>query len=148
MASLLVGLGCGAETGRGDGGDEGHRRVGADELPAAVGLALLAALLLFAAAVFDEGFDCQNRQLVFAREFDEIGHARHCAVTVHDLTDDAHRAFAGQAAEVDRCFSVAGAHQDTAVACDEWKYMARPHEVFRARCRVGKFLYRDLPVVC
>ena len=49
-------------------------------------------------------------------EGDQVGHARHGAVVVHDLADDARRIKSGQAREIDAGFGVAGADQHAALA--------------------------------
>ena len=46
----------------------------------------------------------------------EVGQARHRAVVVHDLADDAGRVEAGEAREVDRRLGLTGAHEHAALA--------------------------------
>ena len=62
-------------------------------------------------------------------EFQELRHAAHGAVFIHDFADDARRAEPGDAREVHRCFGLAGADEHAAVACAQRKDMARAGEV-------------------
>ena len=49
--------------------------------------------------------------LCFLRELHEIGLARHGAVVLHDLADDAGGLEPGEAGEIDRAFGLTGSHQ-------------------------------------
>ena len=61
-----------------------------------------------------------------------VGHARHGAVIVHDLADDAGGIETGEPGEVDGGFGVTGAHQHAAFARDQREDMARRHDVLDA----------------
>ena len=62
-------------------------------------------------------------------ELDQVGHARHGAVVVHDLADDAGGLEPGQAREVHRALGLARAPQHAALARAQRENVARPHEV-------------------
>src|SRR5262245_23028787 len=62
--------------------------------------------------VLDEVPDRNHLEPVRGRELGQLRHARHAAVVVEDLTDDAGRIAARQASQIDRGFGVTGAPQD------------------------------------
>ena len=74
--------------------------------------------------------------MCFAAEFEELRHARHGAVVVHDFADDAGGVQAGDAREVDAGFGLAGANEDAAVARAQRKDVAGAGEILRARLRI------------
>ncbi len=64
------------------------------------------------------------------------------AVIVHELGEHADRLEAGQTAQIDAGFGMAGAHQHAALARDQRKDMAGTHEVGRADIAVGESAHR------
>ena len=60
-----------------------------------------------------------------AAELDQLGHAGHRAVVVHDLADHAGGPQAGEAGEVDRALGLAGAHEHAALAGAQREDVAR-----------------------
>ena len=56
------------------------------------------------------------RRPCFCGEALEIRHARHRAVVVHDLADDARGREPGEAREIDRALGLPGAHEHAAAA--------------------------------
>ena len=58
-------------------------------------------------------------------ELDEVGHARHRPVGLHDLADHAGRAHAGEPGEVDRGLGLAGALEHAAGARAQREDVAR-----------------------
>ena len=75
-------------------------------------------------------------EAVALREGDEIGHARHGAVVVHDLADDGGGVEPGKARKIDGGLGVAGADQHAALARDERKDVAGRDNVIRTLGRV------------
>src|SRR6266853_3111546 len=66
---------------------------------------------------------------MFAAKLDELGHAGHGAVFVHDFADDAGIIEAGDAREIDAGFGLPGADEDAAVAGAQRKHVPRPREI-------------------
>ena len=93
--------------------------------------------------VADQIGDRDHQQAVLARELRQLGHARHRAVLVHDLADDARRLQAGDARQIDRRLGVAGAHQHAAVARAQRKHVARARQVARRRARRDRHFARS-----
>ena len=73
--------------------------------------------------------DGQHLQPMGGAEALQVGHARHGAVVVHDLADDAGRDEAGHARQVDGGFGLAGAHQHAAFARAQRKDVAGTRQV-------------------
>ena len=53
---------------------------------------------------------------MLAAELDQVGHARHAAIVLHDFADDAGGNQAGQPRQIDRSFGLSGADQHAAFA--------------------------------
>jgi hypothetical protein len=88
---------------------------------------------LVPAAIADQVRDRRDRQAVLARELLEVRQARHAAVLVHDLADDAGGREAGEAGHVDDALGLPGAHEHAAVPRAEREHVAGRHDVVRAR---------------
>ena len=97
-------------------------------------------------AVVDQVGDRRDLEAVFNGEGFQVGQARHTAVFVHDLANDAGRPQTGQPREVDRAFRLAGAHQHTALARAERKDVTRHDEIFGPRIGPRGFQNRRGPV--
>ena len=69
-------------------------------------------------------------------EAGKIGHARHRAVFVHHFADDGGGLEARELGKIDRCFGVAGADEDAAVARDQRKDVAGRDDVVCALRRI------------
>ena len=67
---------------------------------------------------------------------DQVGHAGHGAVVVHDLADDGRRVQAGETREVDAGLGLPGALQHAAGARHEREHVPRLHEVVGPGLRV------------
>ena len=80
-------------------------------------------------AVADQVLDGADLEAVALGEGDQVRHARHGAVVVHDLADDAGRVEAGEAREIDAGLGMAGAHQHAALARDQREDVARRDDV-------------------
>src|SRR3989442_15913273 len=80
-------------------------------------------------AVADEVRHGEDFQVVVFAEFQELRHAAHGAVFIHDFADDARGAEPGNARKVHRGFGLAGANEHTAVARAQRKDMARTGKV-------------------
>ena len=106
----------------------------------AVGDALHEPLVLH--PVPDQIGDRDERQAVPLREPREIGHARHRAVAIHDLADDAGRRQAGQPRQIDGGFGMSGAHQHAAVARAQRKDVSGPEQILRPGGRIDRRLHR------
>ena len=98
--------------------------------------------LLGAAPVLDQVLDRDHLDPVPLAVRDQVGHARHRPVLVHDLADDAGGVQARQAREVDRRLGLAGALQHAAGAGAEREDVAGLDEVVRALRRVDRHLDR------
>ena len=66
-----------------------------------------------------------------AQNFDEVGHAGHGAVVIHDFADDAGGDEAGHAGEIDGGFGLAGADEHAALAGAEREDVAGAGEIVR-----------------
>ena len=75
--------------------------------------------LVVAQPVADQVLDGADLEAVALGEGDEVGHARHGAVVVHDLADDAGGVEAGEPREIDAGFRMPGPHQHAALARDQ-----------------------------
>ena len=80
-------------------------------------------------AVADQVLDGADLEAVPLGEGDEVRHARHGAVVVHDLADDAGRVETGQPRQVDARLRVAGADQHAALARDQREHVAGRDDV-------------------
>src|SRR5450759_4394433 len=93
--------------------------------------------LLVAAPVLDEVGDGDDLEAVLLGVRDEIGHAGHRAVVVHDLADDGRGVQAGEAREVDAGLRLPRALEHAAGARHEGEHVSRLHE------RLGPGLWID-----
>ena len=87
------------------------------------------------------GDEVSHRNLLELVLFGEGGDLRpdhDRAVVIGQFADHADRRQAGQFAEIDRRLGVAGAHQHPAVARDQRKDMAGPHEIIGAEIIIGE----------
>ena len=80
-------------------------------------------------AVADEFGDGQHLHVVLAAELGELRHARHGAIVVHDLADDACGNQSCQPREIDGGFGLAGAHQHSAFAGAQREDVAGTREI-------------------
>ena len=87
-------------------------------------------------AVADQVLDGADLEAVPLGEGDEVRHARHGAVVVHDLADDAGRIEAGQPREIDAGLRVPGADQHAALARDQREHVAGRDDVVEVLGRV------------
>ena len=94
--------------------------------------------MVVAQPVGDEILDGADLEAVPLREGDEVGHARHGAVVVHDLADDRRRIEPGEARQIDRRFRMAGADQHAALARDEREHVPGRDDVGGALRRVDR----------
>ena len=83
-------------------------------------------------AVADEiGYREHFDPVLFA-EFDELRHASHGAVFIHDFADDAAGIEASDTREVDAGFRLTGADEHAAIAGAQWEHVAGAGEILRA----------------
>ena len=94
------------------------------------------------APVGDQVGDRDHLQPVALAVRDQVGHARHRAVVVHDLADHAGRGQAGEPREVDRRLGLAGALEHAAGLGLEREDVAGLDEVARPRGGVDRDLDR------
>ena len=92
--------------------------------------------LVVAQPVADQVLDGADLEPVALGEGDEVGHARHGAVVVHDLADDAGGVEAGQPREIDAGFRMPGPHQHAALARDQREDVAGRDDVVEVLGRV------------
>ena len=84
---------------------------------------------LRAPAVFDQiGYGADLQAMGLGKLY-QIGHPRHGAVIVHNFANHAGGRQAGQAGDIYRRLSMAGAYQDTAVTGHQGKNMARRRNI-------------------
>ncbi len=100
-----------------------------------------------ALAVGDEIGDRNLLQAVLLGKVDDLRAARDGAVVVDEFADDADRRQAGEPAEIDGRFRMAGAHQHAAFAGDQREDVAGTDEIGGADIRIGKVAHRQRPVV-
>ena len=89
-------------------------------------------------AIGDHVGDGDVLELVGGRKARHLLALHDRAVVVHQLADDADRRQAGELAEIDRGFGMAGAQQHAAVARDQRKHVAGPGEIVGAGIGVGQ----------
>ncbi len=94
--------------------------------------------LLARLPVGDEVGDRDLRELVLLGEGRDLRPAHHRAVVVHQFGEHADRRQAGEPAEIDAGFGMAGAHQHAAVLGDQREDVAGPHEIGGAAVAVGE----------
>ena len=126
---------------------EGDRRERA--APQAVGRLtdVIRSTSFVAAPVLDQVGDRDHLWLVGGAVLDQVGHAGHRPVVLHDLADDARRDHAGQPGQVDRGLGLAGALEHAAAARAKREDVARLDEVSALRGRVDGDLDRVRAVV-
>ncbi|ABC89745.1 GTP cyclohydrolase/3,4-dihydroxy-2-butanone 4-phosphate synthase bi-functional protein (ribofalvinbiosynthesis) [Rhizobium etli CFN 42] len=100
-----------------------------------------------ALAIGDEIGDGDELQPVLLGEFDHLRTAGDCAVVIDQFGDHADRRQAGEAAEIDGGFRMAGAHQHAAFARNQREDVAGTDEIGRPDIRVGEVAHRQRPVV-
>ena len=98
--------------------------------------------LLGAAPVGDQVLDRAELEAVLLAELDEVGHARHRAVLLHDLADHAGRRQAREPREVDRALGLARALERAAGARAQREDVAGLHDVARAHAGIDRDLDR------
>ena len=91
--------------------------------------------LFAAAAILDQVEDGAELELVLFLELEQVGQARHGAVVLDDLAEDAGGIEAGEAREVDRRLGVAAALQHAARLGAERENVAGLDEIARLRFR-------------
>ena len=77
-------------------------------------------------------------RLCFCAKAVTSGPAHHRAVVVHQLGQHADRRQAGEPAQVDASFGMAGAHQHAALAREQREHVTGPHEIGGAAIVVGE----------
>ena len=82
-------------------------------------------------AIADEFGDGEHLQVVLAAELGKLRNARHGAVVVHDLADDAGGNQSGETREIDRGFGLSGADQHSTFAGAKRKRVAGTREIVR-----------------
>ncbi len=91
--------------------------------------------MLVAQPVGDEVLDGADLETVPLRKGDEVRHARHGAVVVHDLADHRRRIETGKARQIHRRFGMSGADQHAALARHEREHVAGRDDIGGAlRC--------------
>src|SRR4030095_448486 len=68
-------------------------------------------------------------------EENEVRHASHGAVIIHDFADDSGRLQSGETCQIDRGFGLAASLEDTSCAGTEWKNVSWSRKVFRTTVR-------------
>ena len=86
--------------------------------------------------MLDEIGDGADFELVFLGKLHEIRLARHGAVVLHDLANDARRFETGKAGQVHGTLSLTRSNQDAAISGAQWKYVAGGDEIV-GFCIVG-----------
>src|SRR6516225_2039715 len=76
--------------------------------------------------------------MVFAAEFDELWHARHRAVFIHDFADDAGRIETGDARQVHGGFGLSGTNEHAAITSTQGEHVPRASEIMRTGLRVNR----------
>ena len=102
--------------------------------------------LLRAPAVLDQILDRHELDPVTLAVRNEVGHAGHRPVLVHDLADDAGRVEAGETGEVDRRLGLPGALEHSSRPRPQREHVAGLDEVVRALGRIDGHLDRARPV--
>src|ERR1700740_612179 len=82
-------------------------------------------------AIADEFSYREHFQFVLAAKFDELRHAGHSAVFVHDFADYAGIVEASYAREIDASFGLPSTDKHAAVARAQWKHVAGTREILR-----------------
>ena len=100
-----------------------------------------------ALAIGNEIGDGDELQPVLLGEIDHLRAARDGAVVIDEFRDDADRRQAGEFAEVDGRFRMAGAHQHPALAGDQREDVAGTDEIGGADIAVGKVAHGQRAVV-
>ncbi len=99
------------------------------------------------AAIGDEVGNGCDFQAVQLGERNQVRHAGHGAVVIHDLADNPGGIETGKPGQINGCFRMSGAHKDTTFARDQGKYMTRRRNVFGASCGVDGDRHGPRPVV-
>ncbi len=102
---------------------------------------------LLALAVGDEVGDRHALQPIRLGKRGHLRAAHDGAVVVDQFADDADLRQAGELAEVDGGFGMAGAHQHAALASDQREDVAGPREIGSADIAVGEVAHRQRAVV-
>ena len=102
---------------------------------------------LLALAVGDEVGDRHTLQPVLLGKAGHLRTAHDGAVVVDQFADDADLRQAGELAEIDRRFGMAGAHQHAALARDQREDVAGPREIGSADIAVGEVAHGQRAVV-
>jgi len=83
-------------------------------------------------AVADQIRDREHFEFVLAAKFDQLRHAGHRAVFIHDFADHAGGREAGDAGQINGGLGLPGANENAAVAGAQGKHVARASEILRA----------------
>ena len=83
---------------------------------------------------------------MFAAKFQQLRHARHGAVFVHNFTDYARGSEPRDARKVHAGLSLPCAHQNSAIPRPQGKHMARPRQILRFGLRINRRENGDRPV--
>ena len=100
-----------------------------------------------ALAIGDEVGDRDLLQAVLLGEGRDLRAARDGAVVIDEFADHADRRQAGEPAEIDGGFRMAGAHQHAAFAGDQREDVAGTDEIGGPDIRIGKIAHRQRAVV-
>ena len=143
-----------ADLAHGEGQDHAvvHRGLVGDRVEGAVGRRQQrgrgpADQLVLLDAVLDQVLDGDHAKPVPLGELGELRQARHLALLVHDLADDAGRRAAGEPREVHGGLGVPGAPQHAAGHRPERQDVAGPRQVLRVRGRIDQRAHGERPVV-
>src|ERR1700679_579290 len=71
-------------------------------------------------------------QTMLTAELDQVGHARHGAIILHDLADHAGGRESSHSGKVHRGLRLARAYENPSLTRPEWKHVSRAREVMRS----------------
>lgn len=112
------------------------------------GFSYAAYQLLMSAPVGDKVGDTDDLDSELPGCHFQLWQARHCAIIIHNLTDDACRVKSCQPGEVDNSFGMPGPDQNPAIPRPEWKHMSGASQIVGFGRRINDCLYCLSPVCC
>ncbi len=89
-------------------------------------------------AVADQVRNREHLQIVFAAEFQQLRHARHGAVFIHDFADHASGSESGDARKIDGSFGLPCADEHATVARAKGEHVAGARQILRARFGIDR----------
>ena len=87
-------------------------------------------------AIANQIRDGRKFQIVRAAEFDQLRHARHRAVFVHDFANHARMIAPGKPRQIHASFRLPSAHQHAAIPRPQSVNVPRPRQILRPRIRI------------